>query len=333
MAISAIGREAAWYNGDSIELRDPFVFIRLQERMAASMVEISVCHYEAFSTIPGMGNPAGVVLEGEGLSEHQMLAVASRVGFNETAFVLPSDRADMRIRYFTPGHEVNLCGHATMATLCALTEQGRIAPGRSFAVETKAGILPIRIERRSDGFLDMTMRQAEPRFVPFAGSRADLAKSIGLEESDLDDELPVVFGNTGIWTLIVPVKQLDAFPRMVPRNEWFPDILTEMPRASVHPICLQTFGSGADLHARHFSSPYSGTVEDPVTGTASGVMGAYYDAYIRPGGPLPLQLVVEQGQEIGRDGRVNVEIGEEGVSRSVRITGTAVFVKEWTLSI
>jgi PhzF family phenazine biosynthesis protein len=54
-------------------------------------------------------------------------------------------------------------------------------------------------------------------------------------------------------------------------------VLKEMPGASVHPFCFETYDPNAHMHARHFSSPFSGTIEDPVTGTASGVMGAYWE--------------------------------------------------------
>jgi PhzF family phenazine biosynthesis protein len=84
------------------------------------------------------------------------------------------------------------------------------------------------------------------------------------------------------------------------------------------------------MHGRHFSSPFSGTVEDPVTGTASGVMGMYYQKHIEnnaPGGKRR-EILVEQGQEIGRDGIVRVCL-PEGSSDAVRICGTAVFVKEF----
>src|SRR6185437_15009028 len=103
-------------------------------------------------------------------------------------------------------------------------------------------------------------------------------------------------------------KTLNAFKRMKPRNDRFPDILKELPRASVHPFCLETYHADAQMHERHFSSPYSGTIEDPVTGTASGVMGAYYAKYINQGSEPFLYLVVEQGQEIGRDGRIGVTV-------------------------
>ena len=110
-----------------------------------------VLHYDAFAPRPGMGNPAGVVLDADGLSDAAMLAIARAVGFNETAFVLPSTIADLRLRYFTPGHEVELCGHATVASLVALHQHGRL-PGAGFprrlTLETGTGLLPVEAENQ-----------------------------------------------------------------------------------------------------------------------------------------------------------------------------------------
>jgi PhzF family phenazine biosynthesis protein len=290
--------------------------------------KVKVYHYDAFSDVPDMGNPAGVVLGGEALTEEQMQKVAERVGFNETAFPLPSDQADLKIAFFTPGHEINLCGHATMATLYALKTRGLLHDKSSLTLETKAGILPIRFHSR-DG-LYMTMRQAAPQFQPFNGSLKELAHAMALQESDIATELPTVYGSTGTWTLLIPVKRLEAFKRMVPDNKQFPSILKEMPRASIHPFCLETYDVNAHMHARHFSSPYSGTIEDPVTGTASGVMGAYYARYINKQN-APLELLIEQGREIGRNGRVGVSVSEDG--NVIEVTGNAVYVKEFEVTI
>lgn len=292
------------------------------------MAIINVYHYDAFSTIPNQGNPAGVVLEGEHLTEEQMLAIAEKVGFNETAFPLPSDIADLRIRFFTPGHEMNLCGHATMATIFALATRGLLGERTELTIETLAGVLPIRLHRGDDGELRITMKQAAPQFQPFNGSLAELAQSIGIEEQDIAADMPTVYGSTGTWTLIIPVTSLAACERMKPDNARFPAILQEMPRSSVHPFCLETYDSAAHMHARHFSSPFSGTIEDPVTGTASGVMGAYYAQHIRFE-PV-LNLVIEQGQEIGRNGRVEVTVTN---GAEVAITGTAVYVGEFEVEI
>jgi len=293
------------------------------------MKPVTVFHYEAFSSVPHKGNPAGVVLEADHLEEGRMQDIAKQVGFNETVFVQASARATLRLRYFTPGHEMNLCGHATVAALYSLKTRGLLGPSASITIETNVGILPIQFLYTADHLLKIRMKQDRPRFVPFAGDVGGLAASIGLTVDDLDPALPIVYGSTGTWTLLVPIKQLAKFQEMVPRNERFPSILLENPRASVHPFCMETHGAQASMHARHFSSPYSGTIEDPVTGTASGVMGAYDLTYIHPK-KQSIQLVVEQGQEIGRDGRVEVEaIRQCDETMDIYISGTAVFVKEF----
>ncbi|NIK79675.1 PhzF family phenazine biosynthesis protein [Paenibacillus castaneae] len=295
------------------------------------MNKIKVYHYDAFSTIPNKGNPAGVVLDGENLTEEQMREIAEKVGFNETAFPLQSERADLKIRYFTPGHEINLCGHATMATIYAWKKRGLLGAKMDLTIETKAGIFPIKLLSHTNGELQITMQQACPEFQAFHGSYPDLAASLGIEVKDIMTELPAVYGSTGTWTLLVPIRTLSAFERMKPNNKLFPEILEEMPRASIHPFCFETYDTNADMHARHFSSPFSGTIEDPVTGTASGVMGAYYAKYIDKKNKSSLNLLIEQGQEIGRDGRIRVAVTNDG--EEIEITGNACYVKEFEVPL
>ncbi|WP_223588823.1 PhzF family phenazine biosynthesis isomerase [Neobacillus bataviensis] len=293
------------------------------------MKSVTVYHYDAFSTEPNKGNPAGVVLNGDKLTDNEMQEIAFKAGFNETAFIMNSDAADLRIRYFTPGHEMNLCGHGTMAAIYALKKKGLLKQKDTLTIETLAGILPIKIGALSDADILITMKQASPQFAEFTGSVEALADSIGLVKEDIDDTLPILYGSTGIWTLLLPIKKLETFKKMKPNNELFPSLLKERPKASLHPFCLETYDDNAHMHARHFSSPYSGTIEDPVTGTASGVMGAYFASYINSHFEKTLNLLVEQGQEMEKDGRVMVHITKNKDQFDIEITGSAVFVKEF----
>jgi len=278
-----------------------------------------------------MGNPAGIVLDADGLTEEEMQRIAEKVGFNETTFVLSSEVGDIRMRYFTPGFEMDLCGHGTVGTIFALRERGLLEEKASLTIETKAGILPIQIGVNENGETFIKMRQAAPQFKEFTGSKEELAHSIGLEVNDLDVSLPIVYGSTGNWTVIVPIKNLDVCERMKPNNEVFPSVLKEIPNASIHPICLETYDEKVHMHGRHFSSAYAGTIEDPVTGTASGVMGAYYATYVKKDFDHEMELIVEQGQEIHKDGRVTVYITKDVESEKLQIdiAGTAVYVKEF----
>ncbi|ENH96046.1 hypothetical protein J416_12614 [Gracilibacillus halophilus YIM-C55.5] len=296
------------------------------------MKSITVYHYDAFSKEPNKGNPAGVVFNGDELTDAEMQEVAFKVGFNETAFRVKSSVADHRIRFFTPGHEMNLCGHATMATVYALKSKGLLGDKKDLTIETNAGTLPIKINTSDDGELFITMKQASPQFKEFKGSKKDLANSIGLNKSDLRVDLPILYGSTGTWTLLIPIKNLDVFQKMEPQNKQFPKLLNEIPKSSVHPFCLESYDSKADMHARHFSSPYSRTIEDAVTGTASGIMGAFYAKYIKDNFTEPLKLIVEQGHEIGKDGRVVAQVSKNSQSLDVQITGNAVFVNDVQVS-
>ncbi|WP_427051030.1 PhzF family phenazine biosynthesis protein [Paenibacillus sp. TC-CSREp1] len=295
------------------------------------MRTIQVSHIEAFSSIPGKGNPAGVILEADHLSEATMQQIAYAVGFNETVFVLKTNLADVRLRYFTPGHEIKLCGHATMAALYGLKMRGLFEGKDSITIETNVGILPVQFEQHGSAWF-MEMKQDQPQFIPFQGDVEKLAKAIDLTLEDLDLTIPVVYGSTGTWTLLIPVRRLSAFAKMKPHSSQFPSILAENPKSSLHPFCLETRDSDAMMHARHFSSPYSGTTEDPVTGTASGVMGAYYLTYVNRE-IQEADFVVEQGHEVGRDGKVQVSVRREQQGMDVRIRGTAVYVQEMSVEI
>ncbi len=284
---------------------------------------MKIYHYDAFSNQPDKGNPAGVVLEADNLSESEMQKIATAVGFNETAFICSSDKADIRIRYFTPGHEMDLCGHGTVASLVALCE--RKEDKKIEKVETKAGVIDVKIIKKP-GEVRVVMKQIPAKFIDFTGDIEKIAWVLGLEESDIEKKWPVVYGSTGIWTLVVPVKKLESFKKMKPKTKEFPGVLEQFSTASIHPFCLETYNDDAEMHGRHFSPPIAGTVEDPVTGTASGVMGAYYLKYIKSSNSVTLN--VEQGQEINKNGCVTVNVERVDKEIEVEIEGTGIFVKE-----
>lgn len=271
-----------------------------------------------------MGNPAGIVFGGENLTDKEMQDIAQKVGFNETTFIMNSEKADVRLRYFTPGHEMNLCGHGTIAAIYSIIEMGR--KENISTIETKAGILNIIVKKTEKNNINILMKQTPAKFIPFDGNINKLAEVLGLKKEDLDLDIPITYGNTGIWTLLVPIKNLDSFTKMKPENSKFPEVLEQIKEASIHPFCFATYNKEADMHGRHFSSPYSGTIEDPVTGTASGVMGAYYLKYMNSS--KQKKIIIEQGQEIGKNGIVIVNAKKENNEINVEIEGTAVYVKE-----
>lgn len=284
-------------------------------------MNVTVLHYDVFTETPGHGNPAGVVLQADHLTHQQMQSIAHVAGFTETTFVQRSSNATWRMRYFAPGKEMNLCGHGTIAALTALEQAAQIP--QTFTVDTQAGILEGKQAALKTRF---RLQQGNPRIVPFQGAVRPILATIGLDIKHLDDRLPIVYGSTGNWTLILPIRRLMDFKMMRPDNEQFQQVLTAVPTASVHPICLETYQS-VHLHGRHFSASGAGTVEDPVTGTASGVMGVYHRLFIDP---LSTETIrVEQGHEMNRPGTVDILVSGTDSDPSqwqVEMEGGSIFV-------
>ena len=278
-----------------------------------------IIKYDVFTQTVDKGNPVGIITDADSLSPEVMQNIAHDVGYNECCFICSSDTADYRLRYFTPGHETPLCGHATIGTMKYLADVLGLTADRDFKIETGAGVLDIHYDHAHG---EIRMDQANAEFIPFTGDPIALMNVIGLEYSALDDRYPIVYGSTGSWTTIVPIKSLTCFSQMQPNNKLFPAILTDKPRASIHPFTFECFDPFCTMHGRHFSSCYSGTIEDSVTGTASGVMAAYYLKYVRNCDNV--NALIEQGHEIGKEGLVHAFAQRVDAEIAVRISGTAV---------
>ena len=109
-------------------------------------MEINAIKVNALTDLKNGGNPAGVVLNSPLLSEEKMANISEILGVSESAFVFASKLADYKIRFFSPKIEVDLCGHATIATFFTLAVKGFITTNNCILFqETRAGILPIEV--------------------------------------------------------------------------------------------------------------------------------------------------------------------------------------------
>jgi PhzF family phenazine biosynthesis protein len=280
---------------------------------------------DAFTDEPLSGNPAGLVPDAEGLSEEAMQAVADELNASETAFLLPSDEADRRIRYFTPTQEVDLCGHATVAAHAWLAEDGRIDDG-THTLETNVGVLDIEIE---DGTVWMTQDVADVNRVDLDYKR--VAAALGVDPAALTDigaDMPLATASTGLGFLVVPVNFLEALSGMDPDMGAIADLTEEFDVTGVYAFTFDALDRDATLHGRMFA-PAAGVDEDPVTGTASGAVGAYLREYRAFDGEFPDEMVFEQGHFLDRPGRVRVRVQSDPVA----VGGRAVTALDGSLVV
>ena len=154
---------------------------------------------DAFTQEPFAGNGAGVVPGARDLSDSRMEASASELGATETAFVRASDAADRRLRYFTPTEEVDLCGHATIATHAFLADD--IGEG-THTLETNVGVLDIELDGET-----VWMRQNAPEVAKVDATRAEVAETLGIRDhvemhTDVpEDQLAALYRNAQLFVL------------------------------------------------------------------------------------------------------------------------------------
>ncbi|MFB6124657.1 MAG: PhzF family phenazine biosynthesis protein [Halanaeroarchaeum sp.] len=292
---------------------------------------------DAFTDEAYGGNPAGVVPDADGLDESQMQAIAAELGASETAFLKSSPDADRRVRYFTPTTEVDLCGHATIASLVHRFETGAFAAGEH-TIETNVGVLDVALE--ADGTAWMTQSPPEIRRVDVDVQR--VADALGIDAGAIQavvDDLPFAVASTGLPFLVVPVDFLENLGAADPDDEAVVELGEDVGAEGVYAFTFDTLEGDSILHGRAFV-PSAGVPEDPVTGTASGATGAYLrDVGAFDGGGaapgtsdvsvpegMPEEMVFEQGDFVDRPGRVRVRIG-----RTVQVGGTATTVLDGDL--
>jgi len=295
------------------------------------MSEIDLWLVDAFTDTPLTGNPAGVVLDAEGLDDASFGRISAEIGCSETAFVLPTENegADFRLRFFSPTQEVDLCGHATLAAFWTLAEEGRVSleDGENRLVqETAVGNLPVWIEMKDGKPVEVWLGQKLPRFETPELSLDKLAALFGIGRKNLSEDLPVEIVSTGLRSLHIPLAGLACFSEVKALSRSLMELSNTHEVATVQIFAMETANEQADVHCRVFA-PAVGVAEDPVTGTAAGALGAYLVRHgVRPEKKDGItNFVVEQGEEMGRPGFVSVEIErDDGEFVGVRAGGRAV---------
>ena len=280
---------------------------------------------DVFTTTRFQGNPLAVVTDGDGFSADQMQAIAREMNLSETVFVQKptDDRALARLRIFTTKEELKLAGHPVIGTWFLLAELG-VVPAQEGGVhiqqQTGAGILPVEIRFKDGRPQRVTMTQKEASFKPCKIEKKKLTAALGLSPKDLDPTLAPEFVSTGIYNLMVPLKNRRALGKIQLNMA---ELARLFGKEGALAYCF-AIGTNHTVWARGMM-PWE-LYEDAATGSAAGSLGAYLVKQGRIGAGQTLH--VAQGVEMGRSSQIEVEVSQSGKKLTPRVSGAAVKVFE-----
>ena len=242
------------------------------------------------------GNPLCVFEDGADFDTERMQAMARQFNLSETTFILPSSRADARVRIFTPTYEMPFAGHPTLGTahVCRALGLG----GESLCLEMQAGLIAVRAQ--GDRW---TLTAPTPTWREIEESRGVLAQALGLESPDIGER--PLWIKAGKEQLVVPLASTDAVRRMSPQPQALQRIRSEDGITMAYVFAFD--GAGSAL-ARFFFPQGPAVLEDPATGSATANFGGWCLAMQRT---LPVNLEISQGELVGRPSSLFLQVNEE----------------------
>lgn len=277
---------------------------------------IKVFQIDSFTTNAFEGNPAGVVMD-DSLTADEMQKIAKEMNLSETAFLQKSDKADYSLRWFTPTVEVDLCGHATIASIHYLKEMNLLENNSDLTFDTRSGVLQCR--REDDLYL---MQIPVPELEDYEDNKKEILDALNITDYSSTKDYPFVITNDGI--LYININSYSNLKKLKPDFDKVFKLSENFSEIKVITVySTETIEENSSAHLRFFA-PYYGINEDPVTGSANGplLMVMRHLGIIEDSDDE--FVTFEQGDIIGRKGRVKVIYSP--VSNLLRIAGNAVTV-------
>ncbi|MFA6914908.1 MAG: PhzF family phenazine biosynthesis isomerase [Parachlamydiales bacterium] len=316
-------KEASAYIALKIQTSRATVYNYL--KTATSLKKVQVHQVDAFTDKRFGGNPAGVVLDAEYLDEPTMKKLTRELNLSETAFVLPSEAGDFRLRYFTPtGHEIGFCGHSTVGALFTIAHEKRFGIEQKgihkFLVETMCGLLHMETIAEGEDKIyvayespkvDLKMSKITPKMI---------ADAAGVSE-EVFASYPVQYDAT-TKILFITVKDLALLKTIEPNPKSFGTFCKEHQCVVICMLTPETFDMKHQFHMRCYA-PMVGIPEDPFTGSVLGGLAAYVhqNKLLKKEDTV---FWVEQGHFVDRPGFVKVEFSVEDQNYKVKVYAQAI---------
>jgi len=259
---------------------------------------------DVFAEQKYQGNQLAVFLDTKGLSKEEMQSIALETNFSETTFIESSEKVNggYNVRIFTPDTEVPFAGHPTLGTAFVISNYID-KTAQTIALNYPVGQIPVSIHKKPDGLIDVLwMQQINPEF----GDQIDhetAAKILGIPDSSILNDFPVIQVSTGLPFYIVPLDGLESVRRIAIDLPAYLDFSRSTSDSIITPafltFCKETYHRENQINCRMHYMENNQIVEDSATGSANGCLLSYLLKF-NYFNSTSLDLKVEQGFEINR---------------------------------
>ena len=263
---------------------------------------------DVFTDTALTGNQLAVFTDARDIPEQTLQPLAREIGFSETVYVYPAaGDGHVAIRIFTPAAELPFAGHPVLGTAFVLGAPLQLG---EIKLETRAGVVPVVLEREGARIVFGRMTQPVPEWEPF--DRADELEELLRVRS----ELPVELYHLGPGHVYVALSSPGEVAALAPDFA----ALAELTEAGVN--CFG--GSGTSWKTRMFA-PASGVAEDPATGSAAGPLAVHLARHGRT--DFGEEIEISQGDELGRPAKLYATAwGSPDAIERIEVGGSAVIV-------
>jgi trans-2,3-dihydro-3-hydroxyanthranilate isomerase len=289
------------------------------------MEELTYYIVDVFAQERYAGNQLAVFRDAGGLSDAEMQRLAKEMNYSETTFILSEQehKGGYDVRIFTPERELPFAGHPTLGTAYVIQREIVREAVEKIILNLGVGQIPVTLHYEGHEVTELWMKQVQPSVGKILDGRV-LQDVLNLDSSDIDDSFPIQEISTGTFTLVVPLKTLDALRRAVISRDKYFELVEKIDAKGILIFCPEAREAKDHLSVRFFAD-YLGIPEDPATGSANGCLAAYLTMH-RYFGTDSIDIRVEQGHEIGRPSLLllRATAGEDGFD--INVGGRAIMV-------
>ena len=275
-------------------------------------MQINIFQVDAFTDKSFKGNPAGVVPDARNLKDDQMQNIAKEMNLSETAFVMPINDELFQVRFFTPLCEVDLCGHATVATFFLLAKKGYINSIRNgiktVYQNTKAGKLAVNL-KYVNGLVDkVSMEQTIPKDLGRVLDMDKLVQALGINKDDIGiagEYVDPEIISTGLADIILPLNKKETLDNLEIDMEELSKLSEDNKVVGLHAFYLPEKNSDL-VYTRNFA-PLLGINEEAATGTSNGALMHFLN---KNGFTEKKEILSYQGESMNRISEIYCSIDD-----------------------